>query len=229
MFVSHSAAAVTRLCSRCVFLNSGRVEKDGPAHEVISAYLREVTVTSASREWNGADAPGDSVVRLRAVRARKVDGTVSEAFDIRQPIGIDVVFDVLEGGRDLTPNLHVFNQEGINVFVAIDQDPNWRRRARPAGRYTSTAWIPGNFLAEGTLVVGAAITTLSHMNIRLYERDTIAFQIIDSTDGDSARGDYMGHLPGIVRPLLTWETTYEPELRERRSLGETLNGERVAP
>jgi len=212
LFVSHSAAAVTRLCSRCVLLNSGRVEKDGPAHEVISAYLREVTVTSASREWNGADAPGDNVVRLRAVRARKVDGTVSEAFDIRQPIGIDVVFDVLEGGHVLTPNLHVFDESGANVFISHDVDSIWRSRPRPVGRYISTAWIPGNFLAEGTLVVGAAITTLSHMNIRLYERDTIAFQIIDSTDGDSARGDYTGHLPGIVRPLLTWETSYEPSL-----------------
>jgi len=229
LFVSHSAAAITRLCSRCILLNSGRVEKDGPAHEVISVYLREVMVTSAFREWNGADAPGDSVVRLRAVRARKVDGTILDTFDIRQPIGIDVVFDVLEGGRDLTPNIHVFNQEGINVFVAIDQDPSWRRRARPAGRYTSTAWIPGNLLSEGYVTVGAAVTTMAPQNVRVYERDAVAFQVIDSTEGNSARGDYAGHLPGVFRPMLRWETTYEPKPAEWHSLGETVNGEKVLP
>src|SRR6185437_15408512 len=225
LFVSHSAAAVTRLCGRCVLLNSGRIEKDGPAHEVISAYLREVTVTSASREWSGADAPGDSVVRLRAVRARKVDGTVSDAFDIRQPIGIDVVFDVLEGGHLLAPNVHLFSDQDVNLFISIDSDPHWRHSARPVGRYTSTVWIPGNFLAEGSVVVRVAITTLSNMNIRFDEPDLITFQTIDSLDGDSARGDYAGHLPGVVRPLLKWSTAYEPPSKDDSLLGATTSDE----
>ena len=210
LFVSHNVPAVTRLCNRCILLQSGIVLKDGATHEVMNAYLRSDLAISAAREWNLAEAPGDSVVRLRAVRVRKADGTVSEAFDIRQPIGIDVVFDVLEGGRDLTPNLHVFDQQGVNVFISHDIDPNWRRRPRPEGRYISTAWIPGNFLSEGSFLVGAAITTMAPANVRLYERDAVAFQVIDSTDGDSARGDYAGPLPGVVRPLLKWETRYEP-------------------
>jgi lipopolysaccharide transport system ATP-binding protein len=195
----------------------------------MSSYLRSQLATSALLEWNAANAPGDSIVRLCAVRARTTEGRVAEAFDIRHPIGIDVEFDVLEGGQTLSPNLHIFNEEGVNVFISIDADPSWLGRPRPVGRYTSTAWIPGNFLAEGTFVVGAAITTLVGMKIRLYERDAIAFQVIDSTDGNSARGEYAGHLPGVVRPLLNWETTYVPELQERQSLGETAPGEKVLP
>lgn len=34
----------------------------------------------------------------------------------------------------------------------------------------------------------------------------VAFQVVDSHDGDSARGDQTGTLPGVVRPLLTWHT-----------------------
>ena len=209
VFVSHNVTAVTRLCSRCILLQAGVTLASGATHDVMSTYLRSELATSATREWSLADAPGDSVVRLRAVRVRKLDGTVSETFDIRQPVGIDVVFDVLEGGKELTPNLHVFDQQGVNVFISHDVDPNWRRRPRPEGRYISTAWIPGNFLPEGYFVVGAAITTMAPQNIRLYERDAVAFQVVDSTEGDSARGDYAGHLPGVVRPLLRWETSYE--------------------
>jgi len=209
IFVSHNVTAVTRLCSRCILLQAGVTLASGATHDVMSTYLRSELATSATREWSLADAPGDSVVRLRAVRVRKLDGTVSETFDIRQPVGIDVVFDVLEGGKELTPNLHVFDQQGVNVFISHDVDPNWRRRPRPEGRYISTAWIPGNFLPEGYFVVGAAITTMAPQNIRLYERDAVAFQVVDSTEGDSARGDYAGHLPGVVRPLLRWETSYE--------------------
>jgi lipopolysaccharide transport system ATP-binding protein len=229
LFVSHNVSAVTRLCNRCILLQSGIVLKDGTTHEVMNAYLRSGLATSASREWNTANAPGDRIVRLRAVRARSTEGRVAEAFDIRKPIGIDVVFDVLEGGQILSPNLHIFNEEGSNVFISIDVDPVWRDRQRPVGRYISTAWIPGNFLAEGTLMVGVAITTMVGMKVRLYERDAIAFQVIDSTDGNSARGDYAGYLPGIVRPLLSWETKHDPEPQDWQSLGETERREKVVP
>jgi len=208
IFVSHNAAAITRLCARCILLDGGKVLQDGPTFEVMNRYLLSGLSTSAAREWTLAEAPGDNAVRLRAVRARTTEGETTEAFDIRRPIALDVVFDVLKGGVVLTPNLHVFNEEGVNVFVSLDQDPAWRGRPRPAGRYISTAWIPGNFLAEGTFIIGAAITTLSPVNVRLYEREAIAFQVIDSTDGNSARGDYAGHLPGVVRPVLAWETSY---------------------
>jgi lipopolysaccharide transport system ATP-binding protein len=209
LFVSHNAAAVARLCSRCILLQSGMVLKDGPTHEVMSAYLRSGLAVSALREWDAADAPGDEVVRLRCVRVRSAQGEVSETFDIRRPVGIDLVFDVIEPGQLLAPNVHLFDEQGVNVFVVIDQDPVWRGRPRPVGRYTSTVWIPGNFLAEGYFTVRAAVTTLATMNVHFDEPDIVAFQVIDSTDGDSARADYAGTLPGVVRPLLKWETTYE--------------------
>ena len=96
------------------------------------------------------------------------------------------------------------------VFIAGDHDPEWQRRARVPGRYTTTAWIPGNFLSEGTMVVSAAVSTMDPVTVHFFERDAVAFQVIDSLDGDSARGDYAGPFPGVVRPLLKWSTSYEP-------------------
>jgi lipopolysaccharide transport system ATP-binding protein len=31
---------------------------------------------------------------------------------------------------------------------------------------------------------------------------------VDTTEGDSARGDYGGTFPGVVRPMLRWETSF---------------------
>ncbi|MCW0134230.1 ABC transporter ATP-binding protein, partial [Burkholderia pseudomallei] len=41
LFVSHDVGAVTSLCSRAVWLDHGSVRMDGPAKEVVEAYLAE--------------------------------------------------------------------------------------------------------------------------------------------------------------------------------------------
>ena len=208
-FVSHNMSAITRLCHRAILLDGGRVVADGSAHQVVGAYLRAGTGTMAAREW-AEDSPGNEITRLRAVRVRTEDGRIPEAIDIRQPVGIEIEFDVLQPGSVLVPNYHFFNEEGVCAFVASDQDPEWRRRPRPVGSYVSTAWIPGNFLSEGSISVGAAVSTMDPTIVHFYEPDVVAFQIVDNLEGNSARGDYAGAVPGVVRPLLQWTTRYKP-------------------
>jgi lipopolysaccharide transport system ATP-binding protein len=210
LFVSHDMSAITRLCSRAILLNSGKVLQDGLSDQVVGAYLSSELGTSAVREWPDlSQAPGNDVVRLRAVRVHTEDGRTSDVADIRKPVGIEMEYQVLKSGSVLTPNFWLVNEEGITVFLVIDQDPTWRKKPRPEGHYTSTAWIPGNFLSDGTLFVGASISTApftTHFN----ERDVVAFQVIDSFEGDSARGDRVGRMPGVIRPLLDWTTQFSP-------------------
>jgi lipopolysaccharide transport system ATP-binding protein len=98
------------------------------------------------------------------------------------------------------------------MFLAHDCDPEWRGKPRAVGRYTSTAWVPGNFFAEGSITVDVAVSThVPSVAVQLHESDAVAFQVIDSLDGDSARGDYAGPMPGVVRPLLNWSTRFREE------------------
>jgi lipopolysaccharide transport system ATP-binding protein len=207
IFVSHNMPAIARLCPRTILLDSGTVLRDGPSHQVVSAYLSTGLGTTAARTWDDpATAPGNEVARLRAVRVRAATGEVTDALDIRQPVGIEIEYEVLTPGYVLAPNLHFYNEEGVYAFVITDLELAWRNRPRPAGRYLSTAYIPGNLLSEGTLFVGVAVSTLNPEIVHFYERDAVAFQVIDSMDGDSARGDYAGPMPGVVRPMVNWRT-----------------------
>ena len=212
LFVSHNMSAITRLCPRTILLDEGRVLCDGPSHEVVSTYLNSGLGTTASREWPDAEsAPGNEIVRLRAMCVRAEDGRVTEAVDIRRPIYLEVEFEVLEGGHILFPAFGFFNEEGAVIFMTHDNNPTWKRRERPTGYYVSTVLIPGNFLAEGSLVVNVAISEhIPSDVVHVHYGDAVAFQVIDSMEGDSARGDYGGPYPGIVRPLLDWQTQYTP-------------------
>ena len=207
LFVSHNMPAITRLCERVILLDGGRVLQDGSSYQVIRTYLNSGLGTSAARQWSDlSKAPGNDVVRLRAVRVRTEDGVIAEALDIRRPFGIDIEYQVLKSGYVLVPSLRFFNEDGVHLFTTFDADPAWRLRPRPTGHYVSTAWIPGNLLAEGTLLVGALVNTFDPPIVHVHEPEAVAFQVIDSLEGDAARGDYAGRMRGVMRPLLQWAT-----------------------
>jgi lipopolysaccharide transport system ATP-binding protein len=211
VFVSHSMPSITRLCERAVLLDEGVVARDGAAHAVVGAYLSSGLGTMAAREWpDPAAAPQSAVVRLRAVRVRDSSGQVADAIDIRERVGIELEYDVLQPDVRLLPHFTVTTAQGVLAFVGLDRDPQWRGRPRPCGRYVDVGWIPGNFLSEGAMLVGAAMRAYQPDMLHFYERDAVAFQVLDPATPDTVRGEYPGGIPGAVRPALEWTTAFTP-------------------
>jgi lipopolysaccharide transport system ATP-binding protein len=206
-FVSHNMTSITRLCGRAIMLENGRVFQDGAAAAVVTTYLRSGLGTTAARVWSDpARAPGNSIARLKSVRARTESGDTADSFDIRRPIGLEMEYEVVTAGQVLIPNFHIYNEDGVCVCIVHDLSAEWRGTPRQTGRYRSVAWFPGNLLAEGMFTVRTALSTHDPLAVHFNEPDAVAFSIVDSLDGDSARGDYAGPMPGIVRPLLSWDT-----------------------
>ncbi|HEX8722534.1 MAG TPA: ABC transporter ATP-binding protein [Pyrinomonadaceae bacterium] len=209
-FVSHNLPAVTRLCKRAVLLDAGRVVAEGAPQQVVNRYISSSWKAGAERAWGGAEAPGGAAVRLRRARVCDARGETCAAVDVREPFRLEVTYDVLEEGHALTPVVELYNDEGTEVFSTHDTGEEWRRRPRPRGRYTSAVEVPGNLLAEGTLI--AHVSVMSHFpSTILHARaaNAVAFQVLDEPGGVSARGDYVGPMPGVVRPLLGWKTRSE--------------------
>jgi lipopolysaccharide transport system ATP-binding protein len=207
VFVSHDMSAVSRLCKKAVLLDKGHMVKDGLVHEVVGDYLYQAGSMSSVREWiDPKEAPGNEVVRLRAIRV-KVDGVlVKDSVDLGRPIGVEIEFDVLESGHVLSPCFVFFNDEGATLFEVYDRDPAWLRRPRPAGRYVSTAWIPGHYLGEGTIILTCAVNTEVPFYSHCCVHEAVAFHLHESCDELTARADYNGRMAGVVRPLLKWTT-----------------------
>ncbi|MGI9106429.1 MAG: ABC transporter ATP-binding protein [Pyrinomonadaceae bacterium] len=210
-FVSHTMSAVTRLCRRVILLHQGGIVSEGDAQTVVNDYLSASWNIAAEREWlELTDAPGNDVVRLSRVRVLSETGACATAFDIRRPVYIEVVYDVLQSGHVLAPQVELYNEEGVHVFCSHDTGEEWRRRPREVGQYASIISIPGNMLSEGML--RAHVSIMSHLPIttlHAQERNVVAFQVIDHEQGDSARGDYVGPIPGVMRPLLDWTTRFD--------------------
>ena len=219
ILVSHSMDKVAEVCDRCVYVSQGEVRYDGVPLDAIKAYRKDVGESAMGsesnkgrREWpDASDAPGDDVARLCSVSVRAEDGKIVDSIDIRRPVQIEMEYEVLKAGHTLVPNFHFYTQTGACIFVASDHDPQWMRGCRPVGRYVSSMWVPGNFLADGRVCVGAALSTMEPVVVHFDKRKAVVFDVIDSFDGDSARGDYRGPMPGYVRPILEWETRLEAD------------------
>ena len=210
LFVSHNMQAVTRLCSRAIWIENGMIKQDAPAKTVVSNYLNSQTKTASEKVWeNTPDAPGNEIARLRRVRVFDEKDDKNSAFDIRRPVFVEMTYEVLQNGQVLMPSFELYNEESVCVFTSNDLDKTWRNKPRIKGVYKSTARIPANFLAEGNFFVSVSLITYEPLNVHFAERDAVAFLIIDSLDGDSARGDFGGQINGVVRPILNWETDIE--------------------
>ena len=212
VFVSHNMQAVTRLCSRAIWIEKGFVKEDNSAKDVVSNYLNSQTETSSEKIWeNSDDAPGNDVAKLRGVKVFNPADDKSSAFDIRHPVFVKITYEILQNGQILMPSFQLHNEENVCIFTSNDLDENWRGKIRPKGFYTSCAEIPANFLAEGNFYVSVSLATYEPLKIHFNERDAVAFLITDSLEGDSARGDFGGQISGAVRPILNWETEFKKD------------------
>jgi homopolymeric O-antigen transport system ATP-binding protein len=211
LLVSHNMSAITRLCARALLIDQGKIIQDGAPNAVVNGYLSSGLATPAVREWlDLTKAPSGKIARLCAVRVRTEDGQISESVDIRRPLTIEMEYEVLKPGYVLLPYYQFHTQEGVIAFETNDLDPAWRGRPRPAGRWVSVTSIPGNLLAEGVFSVSPGLITMDPALKQFYEREAVAFQVIDKQEGDSARGDWTGPFHGCVRPLLRWHTLFNP-------------------
>lgn len=206
LFVSHDMQSMTRLCDRVIWLKDGSIVRDGATLDVVGDYLHAQSQVGAERTWDAGRAPGDEWAKLRRVRVCDAGGESVSAVDIRRPVRVEMTYEVVKPGIVIVPNLHFYNADGTCMFVSHDWAGGWRDRPRNVGTFVSTVEIPGNFLAEGPVFVTAAATTYDPLVVHFVERDVVTFNVADTAEGDSARGDFTGVLPGVVRPMLEWKT-----------------------
>lgn len=209
LFVSHNMTAIQRLCSRAVLLDKGRVLKDGCVNEIIDIYLNYGLTKAGERCWDDSDAPGDNIVRLKAIRTCGKEASVKDEFSIHEPIKVEIEYKVLKPNYPLNTMCYFMDETGLTKFVSIDNlDSPWKDKVRPAGLYRCRCHVPPDFLNEGTIRITALVTT-SPFNLHARAADVLAFKIIDDMSPTGARGNYPREWPqAVIRPRLNWDVEY---------------------
>jgi lipopolysaccharide transport system ATP-binding protein len=202
LFVSHNMAAVNRLCRRAVWLDQGRVRSSGSVADVVESYLNQTAVHEGERLWPDHDSnPGNSKAVLRAVRVLSHLGRPVATADVRQPVTVEIEYEVRESLPDLRVSIQLLTSDGTIVFHSADtSDREWYGRARQPGRYSSRCDIPGYFLNSVQYSVTVA-ADIPHVEVLFQESSVITFGV-EQTGGPSSH--YGEIWPGAVCPALHW-------------------------
>jgi hypothetical protein len=223
LFVSHNMQTLTALCNRAIWLDQGKILLDGKSSEVVAQYLQAGFGTGSQREWPDVEtAPGNQYVRMRFVRVVQ-DGEVTDAVDVRRPVGIEIGFRVMQPGPALFPKVKLWDSQSNVAFNAMDTHPRWDDSSQP-GDYVTTAWIPGNLLNEGLMTALVQICSFDVMKMLPHAGSgNVAFHVQDPGEGDSARGRYTGQWKGVVRR----SSSGRPRSVERLTSGQRVACRRV--
>jgi lipopolysaccharide transport system ATP-binding protein len=204
LFVSHSMAAISKLCQQCILLEGGRLKHFGPTDEIIPHYLRSGKQTDGVRIWDEtAKNPYDARFKMRALRILAPDGTATGHVDIRRPFTVEIEYQILEKVPQFRVGLKFITADGTIAFTTSDSaDPSYDVKSCEPGYYTASCVVPGNLLNEGfySLTLNADVPFQKYLFI---EEGAGGFSV-EQTGGVTAR--FLEKWPGAVCPQLKWQT-----------------------
>ena len=123
---------------------------------------------------------------------------VIDFHEIKSDIQIEFSFKIKRKTKGI-PNMHLFVADGTHVFFAAGEQKEYKE-----GVYIATLTIPGSLLNTGTYIAGIAFTTLMPYKINFYLKDALMFEIMENII--DRKMNYVGQIPGVIRPNLKWET-----------------------
>ena len=115
LLVSHSMATVQALCSRALYLDQGRVAAQGPAAEVVGAYLRDLALGQAAVRGLHRRLGGALSLQRLALSPSPVEAG--------RPLGFDLELesDVMTSVKEVAVLL--YSSYGVRVAILDLRDP----------------------------------------------------------------------------------------------------------
>jgi lipopolysaccharide transport system ATP-binding protein len=205
LFVSHNMSVVARLCTRAIWLDSGRLLREGPAREVVEEYLTQGTA-GGTRTWDEPLGP-DNPFRPQTLAIMQ-RGVSTDSVDAREPLQIVLEYELDREIPDFLVELTILTVEGIALLTVRDRDDpeiDARFQSRPPGRYRTACTVPGSIFNEGRFIVRLRVF---RPRVEHYLLDERAAQFsVYALGGVGSHPDVPAR--GILRPSFDWDVEHQ--------------------
>lgn len=193
LLVSHSMSAICDMCTRCLWMDDGKIRMDGPPDEVTAAYLNEVRASDDAQLLrrfrtqliNEAVRPGWSIDAMQLVT--RADGARINLPQTREPTVLQLDVSGPQGTAFGT-ELEIQRLDGLKVCVDGSRSTSAFRFAD-----TGTARIAADLgelpLNQG--IYSALVTILTRDGVMV--RRSMLFEVVNARP-------HRGGLPVLVTP-----------------------------
>lgn len=206
LFVSHNMFAIKKLCPRAILLDKGSVLIEGKSLDVISYYQKPDMASYSVKKWNSCDKLlNDNSFRMLEAKVIDCYGCINSDIESDKSFAIEVVYEILRKGETIGATLALYDSSGICVFTTINNIYSNDIIHNIMGIVVAKCYIPGDLLPEGEYSITLLIWKDGYRVIM--KEDNVIFVNIRETE-NSARGNYLGRMEGVIRPRLKWETKF---------------------
>ena len=203
LFVSHNISAINSLCSKCIYLNEGKMEMYDTTEKVVSHYLNSCDFNTYKVAFSKNERPGDEVAKVASISLIDKKGLPIDAISVETTFGIKINYEVLDNELyNPIPNVHFVTSQGEHAFVSVEG--NSKEEVIAAGAYEAVVWIPSHLLNTGFYTIDVALSSLSPSTLHCFLQGALGFEVIENMG--ERDNDYKQEIPGVVRPKLVWET-----------------------
>ncbi len=203
LFVSHNMGAISNLCKRTLWIDSGKIRADGNSMEVIPAYLCS-NISVSGNSWSrppSLDIPNE--IAILSARIIPNDNQGKGIIDFRKSFAMEVVYRINRRIRDLSITFRLYDAQGNIIFSVRNTDTTtFKGTVMGTGVYSTKCIVPGSLLRPGQYWV----SIIAHIfRVKIIEQldHILTFEISRTTCPCEPER------PGIITPsfLLEWETT----------------------
>jgi lipopolysaccharide transport system ATP-binding protein len=209
LFVSHNMRAVQSLCRTAIQIHGGHIVRQGESAEVALGYVSEAAHLTSAREWDSSTAPGNSDLRLLAVRADSAGNYANGRFSSAEDISIDLEFEAKTVHPALCVGFDLLSTDGVCVLRSYQTDSlqsHWP--PVQVGHNCLSCRIPGSLLNGGVYYLCPRIGR--HNIDWIVNIDAvIKFEVVLAHGVSPMWNSYGGRNgPGMIAPVLEWATEF---------------------
>ncbi|MHB8276114.1 MAG: ABC transporter ATP-binding protein [Candidatus Humimicrobiaceae bacterium] len=205
LFVSHNMGSVSKICDRCIQINSGKIVEDGPAKNVIYNYLNNEELSRGFINWGEKDsAPGDKeYIYCNSLKIFNMKGEIVNTVFSEEQFFIEIGYTVLKtlNVSQIGIKINLSNGETLLQSGDFDLDLTSENIRKP-GKYLNRCLIPEYLLNEGVY----SISIFGHIpgvKMLINEENLFNFEVILKKQIAG-----YGRQPGIIRSKLQWNIDY---------------------
>ena len=200
IYVSHNMASILSLCTKCIFINDGKIRYSGEPEFAISNYLQNNVAQQSVSFYNNYKL-SDTSQEVELVEAELLlkDGSRVKNNIVNQQIGVRIKYNLRNKKNDIIPSINISGNSGNKLFTSFERDIN--QSMIKVGVVESIVWIPDNLFSNGQYSISF---TFFYPTIGGIERIITTDKILSFILLDEAFTKF-NRVGNQINPNFTWE------------------------